>query len=162
MDDFSRAIATKFCLTLSAIIILGTSIPGCAKKTENAQTLIAEARGYQAKGDDKAAIIQLKNALQSSPDNAEARHLLGTIYNKTGDLQSAEKELRKALSLGMSPAAVLPDLGQTMLNLGQFQQVLDETSKLAGEKNSAEISTLRGNASLALGKIKEAKDLFEQ
>ena len=55
----------------------------------------------------------------------------------------------------------MPDLGQTLLNLGQFQQVLDETGKLSGEKNSAEISTLRGNSFLALGKAKEAKDLFE-
>ncbi len=31
----------------------------------------------------------------------------------------------------------------------------------SGEKNSAEISTLRGNSFLALGKAKEAKDLFE-
>ncbi len=61
----------------------------------------------------------------------------------------------------MSPAKVMPDLGQTLLNLGQFQQVLDETGKLSEEKNSAEISTLRGNSFLALGKAKEAKDLFE-
>ena len=165
MHNFSSAIATKNILTLmiSAALIGGGvgGLAGCGKG-KDAQTLIADAKQYQQKGDDKAAIIQLKNALQENPDDAEARYLLGAIYNKTGDSQSAEKELRRALNLGMSPAKVLPDLGQTLLNLGQFQQVLDETKQLSENKNSAEISTLRGSASLALGKFKEAKDLFEQ
>ena len=147
-------------LTISGALI-GGGLTGC-NKTEDAQTLISDAKNYQQKGDNKAAIIQLKNALQKNPDDSETRYLLGTIYNKTGDSLSAEKELRKALSLGMSPARVLPDLGQTLLNLGRFQQVLDETKQLSEDTNSAEISTLRGNASLALGKIKEAKGLFEQ
>jgi putative PEP-CTERM system TPR-repeat lipoprotein len=160
MNHPSRIVLNKLPL-VAAVVLISLSMQGCAKKTADAQTLIADARNYQEKGDSNAAIIQLKNALQSNPDNSEARYLLGTIYNKTGDFQSAEKELRKALSLGMSPAKVIPDLGQTLLSLGQFQQVLDETEKLSGEKNSAEISTLRGNSFLALGKAKEAKDLFE-
>lgn len=162
MRNSSKAAATKRLLMLMVFATLvGGGVAGCGK-TEDAQTLISDARQYQQKGDNKAAIIQLKNALQKNPDNPEARYLLGTIYNKTGDSLSAEKELRKALSLGMSPAQVLPDLGQTLLNLGQFQQVLDETKPLYEDKKSAEISTLRGNASLALGKTEEAKDLFEQ
>ena len=165
MRHKSNATTTKKVLTLmiSAALIGGGvgGLAGCGKG-KDAQTLIADAKQYQQKGDDRAAIIQLKNALQKNPDDAEARYLLGTIYNKIGDLQSAEKELRRALSLGMSPAKVLPDLGQTLLNLGQFQQVLDETKQLSENANSAEISTLGGNASLALGKFKEAKALFEQ
>ena len=129
-------------------------------KTEDAQTLISDARQYQERGDNKAAVIQLKNALQNNPNNADARYLLGTIYNKTGDYKSAEKELRKALSLGMSPVKVLPDLGQTLLSLGLFQQVLDDTDQLS-HNNSAEIASLRGNALLALGKVKDAKVAFD-
>jgi putative PEP-CTERM system TPR-repeat lipoprotein len=160
MNHPSRIVLNKLPL-MAAAVLISLGMQGCTKKAADAQTLIADARNYQEKGDSNAAIIQLKNALQSNPDNSEARYLLGTIYNKTGDFQSAEKELRKALSLGMSPAKVIPDLGQSLLGLGQFQQVLDETEKLSGEKNSAEISTLRGNSFLALGKAKEAKELFE-
>ena len=100
MRNLSVATATKNLLTLvTSIALIGTGIAGCGK-TEDAQKLMSDARQYQQKGDDKAAIIQLKNVLQKNPDDAEARYLLGTIYNKTGDLQSAEKELRRALSLG--------------------------------------------------------------
>lgn len=162
MRNLSVATATKNLLTLvTSIALIGTGIASCGK-TEDAQKLMSDARQYQQKGDDKAAIIQLKNVLQKNPDDAEARYLLGTIYNKTGELQSAEKELRRALNLGMSPAKVLPDLGRTLLNLGQFQQILDETKQLSESKSSAEILTLRGNAFLALGKTKEGKELFEQ
>ena len=141
--------------------LLGGSVTGCGK-TEDPQTLIADAKRYEEKGDHNAAIIQLKNALQKDPDDAEARHFLGTVYNETGDSASAEKELRKALSLGMSPDKVIPELGQTLLSMGQFQQVMDETSKLPEDKRSAEILTLRGNASLALGSTEEAKEWFER
>ena len=141
--------------------LLGGSVTGCGK-TEDPQALIADAKRYEEKGDHNAAIIQLKNALQKNPDDAEARHFLGTVYNETGDSASAEKELRKALSLGMSPLKVIPDLGRTLLSMGQFQQVMDETSKLPEDKRSAEILTLRGNASLALGSAEKAREYFEQ
>ena len=146
---------------LSGALLLTSGMTACGK-AQDSQTLVTEAKQYQQKGDNKAAIIQLKNALQKNPDDTEARYLLGTIYNESGDPQSAEKELRKALGLGMSSDKVLPNLGKTLLILGEFQKVLDETQRAAETKNSAEISTLRGNAYLALGKSREAKELFEQ
>jgi putative PEP-CTERM system TPR-repeat lipoprotein len=147
-------------LMISAVLLTG-GIAGCGK-SEDPQTLVSDAKRYQEKGDNSAAIIQLKNAVQKNPNDPETRYLLGTIYRKTGDLQSAEKELRRALNLGMEPARVIPDLGKTLHDLGQFQQVLDETKPLSESKNSAEISTLRGSASLALGKGEEAKELFKR
>lgn len=143
-----------------AILLIG-SVTACSK-TQTSQALVSEARQYQQKGDNKAAIIQLKNALQKDPDDAEARYLLGTIYYETGDPKSAEKELRKALSLGMSPDKVLPSLGKTLFLMGEFQKVLDETKQVSEEKGSAEISSLRGNAYQALGKGQEAKQSFDQ
>ena len=152
-------------IKITAAIISGTMLfmgmTACGK-TQTSETLVNEAKQYQQKGDNKAAIIQLKNALQKNPDDVDARYLLGTSYNEIADFQSAEKELRKALSLGMSSAKVSPDLGKTLLMQGKFQMVLDEIKQISGEKESAEISSLRGNAYLALGKGKEAKESFEQ
>jgi Tfp pilus assembly protein PilF len=163
MRNSSRASAKSKNLTglIISVVLLTGGIAGCGK-SEDPQTLVSDAKRYEEKGDNSAAIIQLKNALQKNPNDPEARYLLGTIYRKTGDLQSAEKELRRALNLGIEPAKVIPDLGKTLLDLGQFQQVLDETKPLFETKNSAEISTLRGNASLALGKGEEAKELFKR
>lgn len=150
---------TGTALTLMLIVVLVVSACGQSK---DAQALVAEAKRYQQKGDDKAAIIQLKNALQLSPDDAEIRFMLGALYNKEGNILAAEKELSRALQLGIEPAKVLPELGQTWLGSGQFQKLLDETDKLHSLENHVDLLVLRGNALLALGKFQEAKEMFEQ
>lgn len=101
--------------------------------------------------------------MQKNPDDAEARYLLGMIYQETGDPVSAEKELRKALTLGMDRDKVMPGLGKVLLMQGQFQKVLDETGQTAAKgPASPEILGLRGNAYLALSKHQDAKLSFEQ
>ena len=123
--------------------------------------MVAEAKQYQLKGDSKAAVIQLKNALQKSPDDAEARFLLGTIYASSGDPLSAEKELRKAATLGIKRDRMAPVLGQVLLALGKFQNVLDETTPAAGMVDTTELQILRGNAYLGLVKPDQAKEAFQ-
>jgi putative PEP-CTERM system TPR-repeat lipoprotein len=144
--------------SLTVVFLLG-GVAGCSK-TPNTQALISEAKAYQKKGETKAAIIQLKNALQQNPEDRDARLLLGQIYSQTGDPQSAEKELRKALSLGANPVEVLPTLGRSLLQQRQFQKVLDEVKLAEGDKPDPDLLSLRGNAYLGLGKIKEAKESY--
>ena len=121
---------------------------------------MAEARQYEQKGEHKAAIIQLKNALQKNPDDRAARHLLGTIYVRTGDWPSAEKELRKAVSLGLDANQALPDLARALLMQGEYQKVLDETQS-ADFKGNAALASLRGSAYFAQGKSEPARESLE-
>ncbi len=149
-----------FAATAIAMALLG--VAGCDWK--DAAGYLAEARQFQQKGDDKSAVIQLKNALQKDPNNGEARYLLGTVYNEAGDGKSAEKELRKALEMRQDSAKAMPALGRALLLQGEFQKVLDEIKPVDGGNadSSAQILTLRGNASLALGRNDEAKAAFGQ
>ena len=73
-----------------------------ACRNESPEALIASARAYEAKGDHKGAIIQLRNALQQNPADGEVRLLLGRASLQTGDPVSAQRELRKALEYGQS------------------------------------------------------------
>ena len=141
-------------------LLLAFGLAGCMKSLDTA-ALVAEARQYQQKGDMKAAAIQLKNALQKSPDDPEARFLLGTIYSASGDPLSAEKELRKAASLGIKHDRMALVLGQTLLALGKFQEVLDETAPAAGVAETTDLQILRGSAYLGLNKLEEAKQAFQ-
>ena len=163
MHNFpSNKQVNRLAMLAAVAVLIGAGTTACSKG-ENTQALISEARQYQQKGDNKAAIIQLKNALQKNPDDAEARYLLGMIYQETGDPVSAEKELRKALALGMGRDKVLPGLGKALLMQGQYQKVLDETGQTAAKgPASAEILGLRGDAYLALGKHQDAKPSFER
>ncbi|MBU1690914.1 MAG: PEP-CTERM system TPR-repeat protein PrsT [Gammaproteobacteria bacterium] len=163
MHNFgSNKRVNKWVMLLTIVVLIGGGTTACSK-VENTQALISQAKQFQQKGDNQAAIIQLKNALQKTPDDAEARYLLGMIYQETGDPASAEKELRKALALGMGRDKVAPGLGKVLLVQGQFQNVLDETDQTAAKKpTSPEILGLRGNAYLGLGKHQDAKQSFEQ
>ncbi len=154
--------ASKLKLTaavVSGLFVLGAGLSGCSRN-ESTATLLAEASEFQEKGDNKAALIQLKNAVAKSPDNADARLRLGTLYLETGDAVSAEKELRKAVGLGMREQA-LPLLGRALHAQGESEKLLEEiTPELA--KQSPALLALRGDALLDRRKTDEAKEAFDQ
>ena len=145
--------------TVASTLILFGGLAACGK-SESSASLMAEAKQFQAKGDNKSAIIQLKNAVLKNPEDAQARLLLGTIYVNTGEPASAEKELRKAKTLGATDAAVAVPLAQALLAQQQFQKVIDETAAGAGGKDAA-LLTVRGDALLALGKGADAKAAYD-
>lgn len=124
--------------------------------------LLAQARQYQQRGETRAAIIELKNALQKDPDNAKARALLGALYLETGDALSAEKELRRAQALGMPRADILPSLGKALLMMGQPEKVLDDMGPEPAGAEAAGIMALRAETYLAMGKTEQARQLFQR
>ncbi len=150
-------------LTLSAAVVSGAfllgGLGGCGK-SETAASLVAEAKVYQQKGDNKAALIQLKNAVAKSPEDPEIRLTLGTLYNETGDALSADKEFRKALSLGATPAKALPGLATALAAQGEFKKLITETEAESAKGNVGLLVT-RGNAYLAMGEPAKAKTAFE-
>ena len=145
--------------TVASTVALCTAISAC-HWNQSAEALMEEARQYQQKGDDKSAIIQLKNAVQKSPENGEARFMLAGAYLDFGDGASAEKEVRKAMSLGIKADRTIEILGHALLQQNQPQKVLDETKALDA-KNSTTALTLQGEALLALGRFVEAKGAFD-
>lgn len=150
-------------LTLTAALVstaLGIGLAGC-NKTESTATLLAEAKAYQEKGDRKAAMIQLKNAVTNSPEDGEARFQLGSLHLDSGDAVSAEKEARKAASLGVAPERVLPLLGKALQAQGAAQKLLDAVTAEKAN-NSATLLALRGDAYLNLKDPAKAKQAFEQ
>jgi Tfp pilus assembly protein PilF len=123
--------------------------------------LLAEATQYRQKGDNKAALIQLKNAASKSPEDAEVRFALAALYNTTGDPLSAEKEIRKAISLGVDAARTAPELAKALQMQGQPQKAIDETEAEAS-KASPELLAIRGDAYLALGDNVKSKQSYER
>jgi putative PEP-CTERM system TPR-repeat lipoprotein len=143
-------------LAAPAFLLL-VAVAGCGRQHDTAQ-LMEQARGYQAKGESKAAIIQLKNILQGDPGNGPARLLLASVYLDIGDMPSAEKELRRALALGMHPGQVQPLLGQVLLQQAQFDRVLDE---IKADPQQPALLVLRASALLGLNRPLEARAVLE-
>lgn len=148
---------------LAVMVAAALALNGCSG-ADTPQEHIHNAQKALEKHDNKIAIIELKNALQKEPANAEARRMLGTIYADMGDALSAEKELREALKLGENKADLLAALGQSLLMQGKFKEVLDEIvpDNTHNAETASTLVTLRGSAHLALGQRYQAKASYEQ
>jgi putative PEP-CTERM system TPR-repeat lipoprotein len=140
--------------------IIAAALGGC-NRSKPTEQLLTEAKQYQQKGEVKAAMIELKNAVANSPENGEARLALGVLHIETGDAVSAEKELRKALSLGIDKNRVLSPLARALEQQGKFKEVLD-VIPADRAASSAELLTLRGNAYLDLNDPEKAKEAYDQ
>jgi putative PEP-CTERM system TPR-repeat lipoprotein len=139
-------------------ILLLLLIAGCSRHQDEAN-LMKEARTYAARGEAKAAVIQLKNVLQQTPSHGQARLMLGALYLDIGDVQSADKELRHALELKVNPGDVLPLLGKSLLLQGQYQKLLDD---LPDDEQQPQLMALRGHALFGLNRVDEGRAVFAQ
>lgn len=152
----------KVRLSLLVLFVLGLS--GCGMGHQSVPQMLALARQAIEKGDDQAAIIQLKSALQQDTQNAEIRYLLGTIYLRNGNAASAEKEIRRAFEAGYARDQTAVALANAMLGLGEYKRVVDEITVPddAAAEVKARLLAVRGNAHLGLGETEQARALFEQ
>ncbi|MDR2113233.1 MAG: PEP-CTERM system TPR-repeat protein PrsT [Candidatus Accumulibacter sp.] len=131
-------------------LLFGLSLAACGG--DSPETMLASARDYLAKNDLNAAVIQLKNALQSRPGLIEARFLLGKTLLEQGNVSAADMELRKAAEAGYPADRVIPLQARTSLLLGQARKVVDDFGgiELSDPESRAELQSTIGNAYLAL------------
>lgn len=144
----------------AALMLLTLTLASC-NSARDTNALMAEARQYRGQGETKAAIIELKNALQKTPDDARARLLLGEVYIDAGDAVSAEKEVRKAEALGMAAVEIMPRLGKVLLMQGQYQKLLDDIKPDPASPHQTGLLVLRANAYLGLGDKAQAQTLYD-
>jgi cellulose synthase operon protein C len=151
----------KFHKSISALL-LTLLIASCGG--DSPETLISSSKEYLAKNDTKAAVIQLKNALQKNPNFAEARFLLGSALLESGDMAGAEVELRKALELKHPTDTVIPVLANAMLASGQAKKLVEEfgKTKLSAGEPLAALNTALASANALLGNRDAAKKLLAE
>ena len=110
----------------------------------------------------RSAVIELKSLLESFPDNANGRWLLGGIYLDFEDGQSAEKEFRRAQALGVGEDAILPALARTLLLQEKNDAVLAlEATDVLSERSLAELTATKGLAQLNLKNSSAARQLVK-
>ena len=150
----------KDCATYFLSALIASGFFGCSK-TPSAAEYMQEAKAFHAKRDNRAAIIQLKNALSTAPDDSEARLLLGTLYNETGDYAFAELELRRAQQANADPFAVMAGLARSLLGRREYKKLLDELDAFEKKHPSLtpEILTLQGDARAGAGR-QDAKSSY--
>lgn len=153
--SLNTLVKVSFAAGLCAVLLAGCG-------GDSPKALVNSAKDYLAKGDSSAAVIQLRNALQKAPDDAEARYLLGTILSQRRDPAGAIKELRKAQQLGYPADQVLPVLARALVDDGDAKELVAEfgDTTLGSPDAQAALKTTLGNALLSLGKPKDAEAAY--
>jgi cellulose synthase operon protein C len=123
---------------------------------------LADARKALQKGDLRTAQINLRNAVRSDPQNAEAHFWLAKVSLELGDAVAAEREARAARDRGFDPHQAVPLLAQSLLTQQKAKDLLAEL-KPDGKDPVLDASILvaRGYAQIALGNTEEAQTSFQ-
>lgn len=124
---------------------------------------LSDADRYIQNRDYKAAIIQLKNALQQKPKNVDARLKLGSVYLKIGNGPAAEKEYRKAKKNGANIERWMPKLAEALLIQNRGADLLRDID-VRNEMSSyvkADILGKRGQAYLMINDVESATKSFD-
>ncbi len=143
-----------------APLVLAVAALLSACSGENTADLIGSAKTYLAKDDPKAAIIQLKSALQNEPESGEARFLLGKAMLASGDAAGAVVEFTKALSLKRAEAEVVPELARALKEAGQFQRLTEQFGSVTLDDSMAQ-ADLKASLAAAYGAMGR-RDLASQ
>jgi putative PEP-CTERM system TPR-repeat lipoprotein len=128
----------------------------------DADQRVARAEQRVAAGDDRAALIELQNAVRSEPANIRARLMLADVSLRLADPKAAEKELTEAVKHGATADQVAELSAKVRLALGEYQQLLDQLDSRQLALVEPAASTYRGLALLGLNKPDEARQAFEQ
>lgn len=133
---------------IAAIFFTALMLTACGQDDPN--KLVSSAKEYLRKNDSKAALIQIKNALQLNPDLPEGRYLLGVILLDDSNSPAAEVEFRKALALKYPIDQVVPKIAVAMLAQGRYKNLTDEWSATSWGTSSA-TADLQTSLALAYG-----------
>jgi putative PEP-CTERM system TPR-repeat lipoprotein len=155
--QFEPDLKKTFCLALCALLILSA----CGIGVDN-DDILARGQQYYDDGDYRAAIIDAKNILQDDPRHVDARLLLGRSSLYAGDPRSAEKELLRAVDLGVEKSEIIVDLGRTLLMLREYERIeVEITPEIAPDEDTRlAILRIRGDAFLRQQRAAEARAIY--
>lgn len=146
-----------------AVVIPGLALAACDDTSpERALEYVKKAQQLYENGESRAAVIELKNALQIDGQNPDARLLLGKLYLELQDGPSAEKELTRAHELGVDDPSSRLLLAQAHLIQREYDAALRTLPQdtLGTEELDSQVLAARGHANLGLGELAVAQQDF--
>jgi putative PEP-CTERM system TPR-repeat lipoprotein len=109
------------------IVVAGAlaALAWSAAYAKDSPTSVKEAEQYIAKGDLKAAEIELRDGVRDAPRDPVLRARLAEVYLQEGDAQSAEREARAARERNGNEADYLPVLAGSLLRQEKFTDLVN-------------------------------------
>ncbi len=130
-------------------------LAGCDLFTST-ETRIGRAQAYLAEGNQRGAIIELKNVVEDEPDNSRARALLAEALLQLGDAEAAQAEMRRALDLGAEPSSVAQVNADILLAQRQYKELEQWLSSAQLGLNEEQRALLLARAKLGQGDFEAA------
>jgi tetratricopeptide (TPR) repeat protein len=128
--------------------------------------LLRQADEAERQGQVELALIRLRNAVRTNPQNAEAHARLGVLLVKSNQPIPGERELREALESNRAmEELVIPALLQAMLARGEHNELLAEfpdTKDTAERKTAPDIFKARAIVLQALNRPKDAATAMDR
>ncbi len=149
---------------IALLLLVLPYMSACGQAELTSAEYVTKAQDYFDNDEYKAAVISLKNALLKDPDNLEARWLMARAAIEIGDGAAAEKEIGRAIDLGLSMQAAQPLQIKAVFLQSDFERVIEETGVIVeglSNTDKAMILGLRGQAYLEMRKFSEAKQAFD-
>lgn len=123
--------------------------------------LVAKAREAIARGDDAAASVFLRSALQQQSGAADVRIMFADLLERRHDRAGAEEQLRKALEGGGNADVLVPRIALLMVDRGDMETLI-RTYKDEHLQDPQAEATLRGTVALALLSLKREAPARQQ
>ena len=148
---------------LSVLFLVALTISACGLALDDDDRMVRAQAAFEEQ-EYVAAIIDLKTVIQNSPENAQARMMLGLAQAADGDLVSAASQFQKAFDLGQPLADYRVPFAEALLATGQPERVLEIADPIAAinDAEAFELFLLRGDALLESGAIVGALRSFAQ
>ncbi|MFN3475121.1 MAG: tetratricopeptide repeat protein [Blastomonas sp.] len=150
-------------LVACTLMLGGPAMPLQAEDLGAARQAMARAEEFRSRGDNRAARIELMNAIKAAPRLPAARLAQARVFLSLFDAAGAEAELTRALELGAERLVVRAPMAEALLLQGRADAALEwlgEGPVPAGDAGYA--ARTLGRAQLARGNMDAARAAFDR
>lgn len=163
--DSSSGLVRRLTLALAAcaLVLGGLGAPLLAEDLGAAREAMQRAEAFRAKGDNRAARIELMNAIKAAPRLPGARIAQARVFLALFDAAGAEGELTRALELGADRVVIRAPMAEALLLQGRADAALTWLGEGPVPASDAGYAARTlGRAQLALGNMDGAKAAFDR
>ena len=150
-------------IVAGTMLLCGPASPLLAEDLGAARQAMARAQDYRAKGDNRAARIELMNAIKAAPRLSAARIAQARVFLALFDAAGAQAELTRALDLGADRSLVRAPMAEALLVQGRPDAALEWIAQgPVPTSDAAYVARTLGRVQLALGNMEGARTAFDQ
>lgn len=143
-----------------AAIILSFGLNAC-DRFRSVETIVARGEAQYEKGNYRAALGDIKTALERDGSNLVARTYLARIYYHLADFEAAQDAINAAIASGVRDPEIIALKYRIQLARREYSEALKQVSSETS-LSEAQRLLIAGQAQAGLGEFAEAAALFER